>query len=85
MFNSLKATLKHSTIYGLGNISSKLVGFILLPLYTEYLTVDEYGILALLEITSQILVSIFSFNISTAMMRWVAEATDEDAEEEDKS
>ncbi|MCB0752773.1 MAG: oligosaccharide flippase family protein, partial [Ignavibacteriae bacterium] len=78
MFNSLKATLKHSTIYGLGNISSKLVGFILLPLYTEYLTFDEYGILALLEITSQILVSIFSFNISTAMMRWVAEATDED-------
>lgn len=75
MFKSLKATLKHSIIYGLGNISSKLVGFILLPLYTQYLTIDEYGVLAILEVTSQILVSVFSFNISTAMLRWCAETS----------
>ncbi len=78
MFKSLKTTLKHSVIYGLGNISSKLVGFLLLPLYTEHLTVDEYGILTILEISTQILVSIFSFNISTAMLRWVAETVDKD-------
>jgi O-antigen/teichoic acid export membrane protein len=77
MFNSLKYTLKHSVIYGLGNISSKLIGFVLLPLYTKYLTVDEYGMLAILDITSQFLVSIFSLNIGTAMMRWSADTKDE--------
>jgi len=77
MFNSVKDTIKHSVIYGLGNISSKLVGFFLLPLYTEHLSTAEYGILAILEITSQIIVSLFSLNISTAMMRWCADANDE--------
>ena len=77
MFASLKTTLKHSIIYGLGNISTKFIGFLLLPLYTEYLTVEEYGILAIIEVTIQIIVSIFSFNISTAMMRWCADTSDE--------
>ncbi len=77
MFKSLKNTIKHSFIYGLGNISSKLIGFILLPLYTGALIPSEYGILAILEITGQIIVSVFSFNISTAMMRWSAETKDE--------
>ena len=65
-------------IYGMGNISSKLVGFLLLPLYTNYLTTSEYGILAILDITTQIIVSVFSLNISTAMMRWSSEVKDED-------
>ncbi len=77
MFKSFKDTIKHSMIYGLGNISSKLVGFLLLPLYTNYLTTSEYGILAILEITTQIIVSVFSLNISTAMMRWSSEANNE--------
>jgi O-antigen/teichoic acid export membrane protein len=77
MFDSIKSTIKHSFIYGLGNISSKLVGFFLLPLYTNYLTTSDYGILAILEITTQIIVSLFSFNISTAMMRWSSETKNE--------
>ncbi len=77
MFKSFKETIKHSAIYGLGNISSKLVGFLLLPLYTDYLTTSEYGILAIIEITGQILVSVFSLNIGTAMMRWSSEEKEE--------
>lgn len=77
MFKSFKDTIKHSLIYGLGNISSKLIGFLLLPLYTDLLSISEYGILAILEIISQIIIGIFSLNISTAMMRWSSEVKDE--------
>jgi len=70
MFNKLAHTAKHTIIYSIGNLSAKLVGFILLPLYTEYLTTGEYGIFALLEITGTIIVAVFSFKLSTGMMRW---------------
>jgi O-antigen/teichoic acid export membrane protein len=81
VLQELKHTLKQTTIYGLGNISSKLVGLILLPLYTnsDYLSTSEFGILAILEITSQIIISLFSLNLSTAMMRWASEAKEESA------
>ena len=72
MFNQLKNTFKQTIIYSLGNLSSKVIGFILLPLYTDYLSVSEYGILAILEATAQILIGIFGFNLTTSMMRWCA-------------
>ncbi|HET53694.1 MAG TPA: hypothetical protein ENN33_00580 [Ignavibacteria bacterium] len=78
MLNKLKRTIKHSVIYSLGNLSSKLVGLILLPLYTEYLTTSEYGMLALLEVTSQVLILLLGLNLSTAMLRWCSAEKDED-------
>lgn len=40
--------VKHSTIYAVGNISRQLVGFIMLPIYTNYLTPADYGVIGLL-------------------------------------
>lgn len=40
--------VKHSTIYAIGNISRQLVGFIMLPVYTNYLTPADYGVIGLL-------------------------------------
>ncbi|MEX2364234.1 MAG: oligosaccharide flippase family protein [Balneolaceae bacterium] len=40
--------VKHSTIYAIGNISRQLVGFIMLPIYTNYLTPADYGVIGLL-------------------------------------
>jgi len=77
MLNKLKKTLKHTAIYSLGNLSAKVAGFLLLPLYLEYLTTEEYGILAILEVTTQILFGIFAMSISTAMLRWCSEEKDE--------
>lgn len=82
MLNNLKNTFKHIVIYSLGNLSSKIVGFILLPIYTSYLTTAEYGVLAILEITSQFLVVLFGVKITAAIMRWW---TDENYKEEKKS
>lgn len=40
--------VKHSGIYAVGNISRQLVGFIMLPIYTHYLTPADYGVIGLL-------------------------------------
>ena len=77
MLKNFKNTFKHTLIYSIGNLSAKLVGFILLPLYTSHLSTADYGMFALLEITSQIMVAVLGFKLSTAMMRWCSSEEDE--------
>lgn len=77
MLKKLKHTLKHSFVYSLGNLAVKVIGLILLPLYSEHITVAEYGIFAILETTGLFLMTIFSLNISNGMMRWWADSNDE--------
>src|SRR6056297_2589370 len=70
MFKNIKIATKDTFIYSLGNISTKIIGLILLPLYTERLTVEEYGVLGTVEITIQILVALFGFSLFQALNRW---------------
>ena len=70
MLSDLRHTTKHILIYSLGNLSTKLIGFVLLPLYTDYLSTSEYGMLAILEVTSFMLIAFVGMRQSTAMMRW---------------
>ncbi|MBD3225812.1 MAG: oligosaccharide flippase family protein [Caldithrix sp.] len=70
MLAHFKGIFKNSIIYSIGNFSSKLVGFILLPIYTQYLTVEDYGILGILEVSTQLLVSMFGLGLYWAFNRW---------------
>ena len=38
MLEQLKQLLRHSALYGLGSIVARILGVLLLPLYTRYLT-----------------------------------------------
>jgi len=80
MLDKIKKTVKQTIIYSLGNVSTKLVGLLLLPLYTSQLTTSEYGILSIIEITSQLLLIFFSFSLAQAMLRW--SSTEKDKEKE---
>lgn len=82
MLDKFRNTLKHTAIYSLGNLSLKAIGLILLPLYTTHLSVNDYGALALLEITSMLIVSILSFKLSTSMMRWCSVEKDNNRQKE---
>lgn len=62
--------VKDSLIYSLGNISTKVIGLVLLPLYTKELAVSEYGVLGTLEITLQVIIALFSFSFYQALNRW---------------
>lgn len=80
MLKDIKHSLKHSFIYGLGNIATKLVGFVLIPIYTDakYLSVADYGALSILEIISQLLVAIFGLSLYQGFVRWYWDIKTED-------
>lgn len=59
--------VKHSTIYAVGNVSRQLVGFIMLPIYTSYLTPADYGVIGLLVF----LVSLFEIILGGHMFQAV--------------
>lgn len=76
MLKKLKHTISSTAIYSFGNALTKLIGIVLLPLYTNELTTAEYGTWAIFETISLILASIFAFNIPTALLRWCAQEKD---------
>ncbi len=61
MLTKLKHAVKHSAVYSISNVATKAIGIILLPIYTDYFTPEQYGDLGLLLITitiiSQVLVA----------------------------
>ncbi|MFH2143400.1 MAG: oligosaccharide flippase family protein, partial [Bacteroidota bacterium] len=61
--------LKNTSIYTLGRILPQLAGFILLPLYTKYLSPDDYGIVQSLQTISAILIIFFSLATERSMAR----------------
>jgi len=72
MQKQFKNLLKGILIYGFGNVSVKLVGLVLLYLYTDtkILSVEEYGVFGVLESTTLIIVSLFSLMLYNAYIRW---------------
>lgn len=70
MLDQIKKTVKHSFIYSIGNAMNKLVGFILIPLYTSSFPVAIYGLLALFDTIADFLLTVSSFGIMEAMNRW---------------
>jgi O-antigen/teichoic acid export membrane protein len=67
---------KHSAIYGLGGIVSRLIAVFLLPLYTRYLEPADFGAVGLLVGLSAVLVTILRAGISSAFFRFYFDAKD---------
>jgi O-antigen/teichoic acid export membrane protein len=68
--------LKHSSIYGLGQILSRLASFLLLPVYTSYLRPADYGAIAILDLTARILAILIGAGMAAAVTRYHFEAQD---------
>jgi len=76
MFSVIKSLAKHSVIYGLGDLLSKSIGFILIPVYTHYLSTEEYGTLELLDLTSYIIGLLLAMGIAQSVVRYYYEYED---------
>jgi O-antigen/teichoic acid export membrane protein len=70
MFAQLLKTYKDAVIYSFGNLANKIVGFLLLPLYTHYLPLSEYGVLGLVEPFTQLLFTSLGLGMNSAYLRW---------------
>lgn len=69
----IKRFFKHSYIYAVGNIINRLGAFLLLPVYTNYLSVEEYGIIELFYAVSAVVFGFLSMGIAHATLRFYFE------------
>jgi O-antigen/teichoic acid export membrane protein len=70
---------KHSAVYGLGAVVSRLIGLFLLPVVTHYLKRRELGAVDTLIALSVVLVILLRAGISQAFFRFYFDAADERA------
>lgn len=70
MLSQLTRLARHSAIYGLGGVVSRIVAVFLLPVYTRYLEPSELGAVGVLIALSAVLVTILRGGISSAFFRF---------------
>lgn len=74
-----KYLLKNTIIFTIGSLGSKIITFFLIPLYTNALNTEQYGIVDLIVTINTVLVPIVTLNICESVMRF---ALDESADRE---
>lgn len=68
--------IKHTGIYSISEIASRAVGFLLIPLYTRYLTPSDYGVLEVLFVTQAIMVIIGNQGLGSALFKFWSDTPD---------
>jgi len=64
---------KQTPIYGLGLLASRLAGFLMLPIYTSYLSPADYGLLELLTLTVDVIGIIGAVGLSAGVLKFHAQ------------
>jgi len=70
MREQLKRLARHSAIYGVGGLVSRILAVLLLPLYTRYLDPRDYGAIETLLALSAVLAIVLRAGISSAFFRF---------------
>lgn len=68
--NKYKNLLYNTFIFGISTFSSKILVFLLLPLYTRVLSNADYGIVDLIVQTANLLIPIVSLGIANGVIRF---------------
>lgn len=68
--SKLQYLAKNTALYTLASFGSKMVSFLLLPLYTNVLSPGEYGTADIIVLSASVLAAIFSLNMSDVVIRF---------------
>lgn len=68
---SYKKLISNSFVFAVGTLGSKVISFLLVPLYTHYLSTSEFGTVDLTITTVNMLLPIVSVSIFEAVLRFV--------------
>jgi O-antigen/teichoic acid export membrane protein len=68
---------KHTAVYGLGGLVSRILAVLLLPLYTHYLGPRGFGKIETVVALTTVLVIVLRFGISSAFFRFYFDTKDE--------
>jgi len=75
--SEVKLIARHSSIYGLANVLDRIVSFIMIPVYTRFLTPADYGILELIYMTTSVISLVVGLGIEEAVSRFYFDYKDE--------
>ncbi len=67
---------KHSIVYGLGGLVSRILAVLLLPIYTRYLSPSDYGKVETLIALTTVLGILLRFGITSAFFRFYFDSPD---------
>src|SRR6266571_8642964 len=73
---SLRMLGKNACFYAAGTIGIRTASFLLIPVYTHTLSTGDYGLLAVLLQTAQIMVIVIGIGSRTALVRFAKEYED---------
>src|SRR5258708_40051274 len=73
----IKRLAKHSAIYGVGGILSRLLAVLLLPLYTSYLGTEGFGKIEIVTALTTVLGIVLGAGLSSAFFRFYFDSKDE--------
>src|SRR4051794_38822974 len=68
---------KHTAVYGLGGLVSRLIAVFLLPLYAHYLGTTGFGKIETIVSATTVLVIVLRLGISSAFFRFYFDSEDE--------
>jgi O-antigen/teichoic acid export membrane protein len=74
----IATAVKHSFVYGISSILGKTFAFLLLPLYTHYLSPRDYGVFEVLELSMSLLGMFLNMGITAALLRFYGAAQTEE-------
>jgi O-antigen/teichoic acid export membrane protein len=69
MYDQIKKLGRHSVVYGLGGVLTQIVGILLIPIYSRYLTPEDYGVIQVLLVTAGFLSIVMELGFKTALFR----------------
>lgn len=65
-----KKLISNTFIFAIGTFSSKVLVFLLMPLYTHVLTPDDYGVVNMIVDTANLAIPLVSIGVSNAIIRF---------------
>ena len=67
--SEVRAVFKHSKVYAVASLLNRGAAFFLIPVYTNFLAREEYGILAVITVASEIVGAALGLRLGAAMSR----------------
>ncbi|TKJ41577.1 hypothetical protein CEE37_03150 [candidate division LCP-89 bacterium B3_LCP] len=78
MFAQIRRLLKHSAVYGIGHVLTRVVSFLLLPYLTHAFTPDQYGAITLLYTFIAIALVFYIYGFDVTFLRFYIMEEDDD-------
>ena len=82
MFHRFRETLVHASVYSVASFLQKGVGFLMIPVYTHYLSPHDYGILELIDLFVVLVTMLAAMGLGGAIVRFYHAEKDETSKRE---